>query len=304
MNGVNYLNVASPLDELSPEKKYFLLPFYKDSKPLKNGKRWGMTFLAAGSMRFRWNEKNERRENLLNSIIADNYALHSVSTTINKNENFSQKIKIVPLELIHSKKVFSVECGDETKNCTGDGIVTANPLLMPVLTVADCVPIYFYDDTTGVFGVVHSGWKGTGIIEVAIQLAVEKYGCKIVDICVAIGPHIQSECYFIEKERRDFFEENFGSCTSKILSTNPPQTPDGKVLNYKLSLTKANLNVLKKIGIKESNIVVANECTSCSKFLSGKYIFGSFRRQTAHLPQDMDIEEKNKMMTVQAAFVL
>ena len=50
-------------------------------------------------------------------------------------------------------------------------MITKNPSLMPVVTVADCMPLYLYDSVSGVFGVVHSGWKGTGIIGEALNLA-------------------------------------------------------------------------------------------------------------------------------------
>ena len=33
------------------------------------------------------------------------------------------------------------------------------------------MPLYLYDPVTGVFGIVHSGWKGTGIVVDAIELA-------------------------------------------------------------------------------------------------------------------------------------
>lgn len=304
MSGVNYIDIAQAIKEPFSEQKYFIFPFYKNSLPLEKGKRWGMTLFASGSMRFRWNEKNENRQTLLHSIIRKEYHLACTGSCSSEKEICDCKPKIVPLELIHSKKVCEVKKEGETKNCQGDGLVTKNPLLMPVITVADCVPIFFYDSVTGAFGVVHSGWKGTGIIASAIELAVEKYGSKIEDICVAIGPHIQSECYCIDKERRDFFEERFGNCTSEVLSTAPLKNLDGKDLTYNLSLTKANLNILKQIGIEDSNIAVANECTACSKFSDGKYIFGSFRREVAFLPEAMSTEEKSKKMTVQAAFVL
>ena len=82
------------------------------------------------------------------------------------------------------------------------------------------------------------------------------------------------------------------------------KTADGKLLNYSLDLTKANLFVLKKAGILEENITVATDCTCCSKFSDGKNVFGSFRRQAAFLPESVSLDEKSRAMTVQAAFVI
>ena len=132
-----------------------------------------------------------------------------------------------------------------TQNKTGDGIITANPKYVPILTVADCVPIYFYEPKSCVFGVVHSGWKGTGIIQNAIELACKNYNLIPKDFLVAIGPHINDCCYKISQDRAEFFLQNYG-CNSVINRNN----------ELFLSLTEANLFILEKIGINKNNIVV------------------------------------------------
>ena len=170
---------------------------------------------------------------------------------------------------------------------------------------ADCVPLFLYDPVTGVFGTVHSGWKGTGIIGEAVKLAQEKYGSRAEDMCVAIGPHIGKECYCIDEERKDWFLKNFGNCVCEIKNEGKIQrTSDGKVLKYSLDLTEANLFVLKNSGVKEENIVAASDCTCCSVFSDGSFVFGSFRRQAAFLPDCVSAEERSRSMTVQAAFVI
>ena len=215
--------------------------------------------------------------------------------------------QIVSIELIHSKTVFEINSQGGSFYKKGDGLITDNKMLVPVVTVADCVPLFLYDSKNGVFAAVHSGWKGTGIIGEAVRLAVEKYGSKPEDICVAIGPHIGSECYSIDENRKNYFLENFGECVTKLKNENSDsiqKTADGKLLNYSLDLTKANLFVLKKAGIMEENITVATDCTCCSKFSDGKNVFGSFRRQAAFLPESVSLDEKSRAMTVQAAFVI
>lgn len=246
-----------------------------------------MTFLAASSMRFRWNEQNISRNILLQEILENH----------GNNNDSSTKYQVVPLELIHSKTVLKVETSSETHKKQGDGIITANKNLVPVITVADCVPIYLYDPVANCFGVVHSGWKGTGIIINAITSAIENFGSRKENICIAIGPHIQECCYKIEKDRAKYFTENFGE---KSIS----ETQNMSAKEYKLSLTEANLFLLKKNGIPDENIITATDCTCCSKFTDKSFIYGSFRRQTQSLPETMSLEEKSKKMTVQAAFVI
>ena len=129
-------------------QKYVTFPFYKNNKELKDAPMCGMTVKAAGSMRFRWNETND-----------------------NRNEFFHGMLIQKPVELIHSKLVVDLHRGNEADGVHADGLITTKKDFLPVVTVADCMPLYLYDPVTGVFGVVHSGWKGTGIVGEAIKLA-------------------------------------------------------------------------------------------------------------------------------------
>ena len=247
--------------------EFVMCPFYFDSKPLENAPKWGMTLLKAGSMRFRWNETNENRKKL---------------------EEWFGANKLLPIELIHSKIVVRAENPGDTDNVQGDGIVTKNRSLVPTVTVADCVPIFLYDTETGAFGIFHSGWKGTGIAGVGVEKMAEWFGSRPERISAAIGPHIGSCCYAVDGERAKFFAENFG---------------ENSVSGNNLSLTEANTFVLKQAGVKEENIVVADDCTYCSKFVDGRNVFGSFRREAAFLSPKITPEERSKLMTVQAAFI-
>lgn len=257
------------------EKPYVLLPFYRDGVPLEQGARWGMTVRKAGSMRFRWNETNPLREQTLGALCG--------------------KKQPVSLELIHSKIVYTLSCADDTRGKTGDGMITQNAALVPVVTVADCVPLFLYDPKTNVFGVCHSGWKGTGIIGEAIACAVSQYGVRVADICVAIGPHIHDCCYAVDEARASYFSEQFTpDCVTQTTDA------DGTT-RYQLSLLKANLSVLARAGIRSEHIVVADDCTSCAQDARGDYPFGSFRRQAAFI-SGLTADERSRAMTVQAAF--
>ncbi len=231
--------------------------------------------INAGSMRFRWDEKNEVRDNFFLNL-------------------FNNEKKIVPLELIHSKIVYAVDEEFDTKGLQGDGIITCNENLVPVITVADCMPIYLWDNKTGCFGVLHSGWKGTGIVSEALFLAHEKYGANPSDFCIVIGSHIRDCCYSIDEQRADYFAENFcDDCVEK--------KPDSN--NYRLSLEKANVFLLEKAGVKKENIQILGECTCCSKNKDGSGQYGSFRRQTAHFPPNSPLKEMQKHFTPMAAFM-
>ena len=260
--------------QVPPEKARFLqVPFFFGSQPIVSptAPRWGMTLCAAGSLRFRWNEQNEKRVLL--------------------SEMFPGK-EIAPIELIHSKIVVEAECAADTKNIQADGIISKNRNIVPTVTVADCVPIFLFDTVSGAFGIFHSGWKGTGIVAEGVKLMGERFGTKPKNVAAAIGPHIGSCCYAVDEERAGFFKAHFGE-KSVVMRAEKPM----------LSLTEANLFVLKNAGIQDENIVVSTDCTCCTKSASGKPIFGSFRREAAFLPSSFSNDEKSRAMTVQAAFI-
>ena len=275
------------------EKKFITEHFYSGPLPLQNAPTWGMTLRAAGSMRFRWNEVNENRATFLRELAGP----HDVAA----------------VELIHSHSVYAVDTIEELYEKQGDGIITTNRNLIPVITVADCMPIYLYEPHTGVFGILHSGWKGTGIVKDAIEKAEKAYGAKRENFCVVMGPHIHDCCYIVDEERAQYFRVNFTpECVTPVEEKNgiifagdsakgePPEVEKGASLKpkkYRLSLAKANLAVLRDMGVPEENIVVCKDCTCCSSK------FGSFRRETLGLPSDMPLSEKQKHFTVQAAWV-
>ncbi len=303
---MNFVDFVGGQDERSENcrkaqegPRYRLFPFYKDGAPFegrapkvsesqeaaKSQKRlaspkiarplWGMTMKAAGSMRFRWNETNSNRDQFLAELCA----------LFGGAEKGGQK-QAVPLELIHSKIVYEAREACDTLNKQGDGIVTQNASLVPVVTAADCVPLCFYDAGTGAFGAAHSGWKGTGIAAQVVLMMKKKYGSDPRDILAAIGPHIHDCCYLVDKERAEYFADNFGSDTV--------QEAGGL---YRLSLLRANINVLLEAGVLEENIVAAKNCTACDAR------FGSFRREAAALADRPGLD-KSRLFTTQAAFVI
>lgn len=263
--------------------KFITFPFKKNGIELSKeigAPIAGMTLRTAGSMRFRWNETNPVRNQMLSDL--------------------SSSRTFVPVELIHSHIVYDVKKPEDTFKLQGDGIITANHNLIPTVTVADCMPLYMWDSVSQVFGIVHSGWKGTGIIADAIELAAKEYGSKPQDFCVILGPHIQDCCYIVNQERADFFAQNFGADCVRPLEEGgkcycggrgfPIAWNNGGGQLYRLSLKKANLFALEKAGIKAENINVIDECTCCNEK------FGSNRRETV-------LNGLPDKFTVQAAFI-
>ncbi|MCL2293506.1 MAG: peptidoglycan editing factor PgeF [Spirochaetes bacterium] len=154
---------------------------------------------------------------------------------------------------------------------TGDGIITSEKKVLTV-TVADCLPIFLYDSKTSAYGIVHSGWKGTGIVLNAIDKMQSCYGTKSEDIHVIIGPSIGKCCYSVDRERASGFASKWGSET--VIVTEDADGSEGdctkKMSSFFLDLKKANKIMLEKAGVK--NIAIDENCTCCSEE------FHSYRR--------------------------
>ena len=261
-----------------PENLFEFFQFRRGGKVVEGAPVCGMTIKAAGSMRFRWNETNPNR----------NTVFKALETTG----------ELVPVQLDHTHIVYNVKAAEDTKNKIGDGIITTNRSLIPTVTVADCMPLYLYDTVTGVFGIVHSGWKGTGIVVDAIELAKKDYGARAEDFCIILGPHIRDCCYIVNEERANWFAENFTPECVRLLESGVKvdwNTGGGPL--YRLSLEKANLAAIKKAGVPDENVWIHPACTCCYKdSTSGQFIYGSNRRET----KENGAPDK---FTVQAAFI-
>lgn len=220
-----------------------------------------------GSMRFKWNEENITRKKYFSDLYPEK--------------------KIINIELCHSKKVLFVKDENDletisNKQILADGIITQNTNFVPVVTVADCMSIFIFDDKSNSFGVVHSGWKGTGICVEAVNLILQNNPqSKLENLHFILGPHIKNCCYQVDEERKKYFSKNFTpECITQI---------NDKIF---LSLEKANLYLLEKIGIPKNHIVSFSECTCCTKIneennsSQEKFKYGSFRRQ--HVIQGKD----------------
>lgn len=261
-----------------------LLPFYCCGKwfDCSDSPKWGMSLRKAGSMRFRWNEQNNCRTRFLERLCGP------------------KGVTPVSLELVHSKEVCALNSALDTDRKQADGMITLNRGLLPVVTVADCMPIFLFDPVTGMFGVLHSGWKGTGIAAAALEKAEKLYGVKPADVCIALGPHIRECCYIVNEERAEYFRKNFtDECVMPVSEAERDaagpvknwNTAGGKL--FRLSLEQANIALLLKIGVSPDHIVVASDCTCCNE------LFGSYRRETSESGRHSG---RAVSFTVQAAF--
>lgn len=167
-------------------------------------------------------------------------------------KRFLKKIKvssIVRADLCHDNKVARVSLKDKGKNIKKtDALTTKEKNLFISITVADCIPVLFYNPKKGEVGVVHAGWKGInlGIIE----------GLRIdfKETLFYIGPGI-SKCHF---------EVSKGFPLPHFKRGN-------KYFSDLKGIIKERITAL---GGKTGNIEISKDCTYCKE---EKYF--SFRRE-------------------------
>lgn len=147
-----------------------------------------------------------------------------------------------------------------------DGIITGNHAVVPTVTVADCMPVWIYCRHCGAFGVLHSGWKGTGILKQAVVMLQERRGCTSNDLAVILGPSIGACCYEVDQARAAYFMDRFSSSSVRV-------TAGAQGARYHLDLLAANLHIARTLGL--SHMQIAHQCTACTPR------YGSFRREGA-----------------------
>ena len=150
-----------------------------------------------------------------------------------------------------------------------DGLATDEKNVFLAITVADCIPIYFYDKEKNAIGLAHSGWRGVAknISGKMIKAMIKNFNSDPKNIIVYIGPHIQ-KCHFeVKSDVSSKFDEKY------IIREKNKE---------KINLLLAVKDQLVESGIFAENINSSDECTFCNR---EKYF--SFRRDKPEKIQSM-----------------
>jgi len=83
-----------------------------------------------------------------------------------------------------------------------DGHATAQPGLLLLVTVADCVPIYLVDPVRRAVALLHAGWRGVagGMLERGTEALAEVSGSSPLDLVMHCGVAISGGCYEVGDE--------------------------------------------------------------------------------------------------------
>jgi hypothetical protein len=137
-----------------------------------------------------------------------------------------------------------------------DGLLSNDKDIILSVTSADCLPIFLFDPTKKVIGILHCGWRSVakGIIEKALNKMKNNFQSDLRDVLIGIGPGIQ-KCHF--EVGKDFLKNFEGY--------------DRFVSNKKgrkfFDLKGVAVEKLIFLGIREVNIEIDQRCTYCEEGL-------------------------------------
>lgn len=209
---------------------------------------WGMSGKKDGSMKFLNNghdkEVLENRQRFFNKLRVD---CHNV---VSADLRHGGNVKVVGQK----------HAGQTIKSA--DGLITAEKNLFLTITIADCLPVYFYDPEKKIIGVAHAGWQGVkeNIVSRMVQIMVENFKSKYDNILVNVGAHIQ-KCHF---EVKDDIAKKFKEYQDVIIQ---------KRNKTFINLSRIVAVQLFDSGVSVDNVKTSQECTYC---LDDKYY--SYRR--------------------------
>ena len=156
---------------------------------------------------------------------------------------------------------------DRTAGEDGDGFVTAEPGVMPVIRTADCAPILFAglrEDGGPVIAAVHAGWRGTvaGIAAEAVRV-MQTLGCETESIRAAIGPRIGFCCYEVGEDFAAAVRQARGSgFAARHIRTVPGAAAGSRP---HADLAGMNCEILAEAGIGADQIDISPACTMCDE---------------------------------------
>jgi copper oxidase (laccase) domain-containing protein len=176
---------------------------------------------------------------------------------------------VLGLELRHTRRVlFPADAAEHRRLSEAAALEGgADGLLLPrgsglfaSITVADCMPIWILDRASGAYGVLHSGWKGTGILAAAARLLESRLGSPASALAVVLGPSIGPCCYGVPEDRAESFASEFGPESVPLLAG-----------RRRIDLRTANIALARSLGV--GALLSIDSCTSCDPRL------GSYRRE-------------------------
>jgi len=232
----------------------------------------------------------------------------------------AQNYSLASVRQIHSSHTFVVARGEkgeieyrfaglavaaptQTDAPAGDASITAEAGILLGVRIADCLPVLLVDPERRAVAAIHAGWRGAlaRVIEKTVGDMRQAFGTDPQRIIAALGPSIRACCFEVGEEvveafhgrfarSHDFFRtlpRGFGAASDRgsitFLGSYPPGYAPGHGPATHLDLVAVARDQLASAGVKPSNTLVADYCTSCRTdlFFSHRKEGGRTGRQMA-----------------------
>jgi len=159
---------------------------------------------------------------------------------------------------VHGDKILKIS-KEKPVEIEGDSLYTDTRGLGVGVYTADCLPIIYFEEQSGIVGVIHAGWRGTlkRITSKTFTHIQKRLNYDSSKMYIAIGPCIEAKCYEVGEEVASQFMKEF-DCYETFLTKKSKD-------KYYLDLNEANIYQMHSVGI--SNISIVERCTFCEMSL-------------------------------------
>jgi len=180
----------------------------------------------------------------------------------------AQQLGVSPENLLTCKQVHGTDVmrvdlpWASLEGPSADAMVTKRPGLALGIVTADCVPVLFADESAGVIGAAHAGWRGAygDVIAKTIE-AMETLGAKRSGIKAAIGPCIWQDSYEVDLDFMDRFLD-LDELNNRFFFES--DTPD----HFLFELPGYVRDRLRKLDIEDIALSPADTCMDEARFFS------------------------------------
>jgi hypothetical protein len=150
----------------------------------------------------------------------------------------------------------------------GDGLATSTCGIALTGKSADCPIVLLADRVRCAVGFAHASWRATvaAIIPATIQ-RMRELGSIPADLVACVCPSVGPECYEVGREVRTAALEEIGRHATAFFHPGPRGRDH-------FDLWEANVDALRRAGVRPDSIHVAGICTMCRNDL-----FPSYRRE-------------------------
>ncbi len=163
---------------------------------------------------------------------------------------------LVAVQQVHGARVVRVKEKDRGRGAwdrstavgEADAIITDVPGLPITIQVADCVPVYLFDDRQKGIGLVHAGREGVSanITGRTVEAMISAWAAAPESLWALIGPSAGPCCYEVSTELANEFK-----------------TLGLPVSGRYLDLWEANVHQLVQAGVPPAQIIRTDLCTVC-----------------------------------------